>query len=162
MSPHRKIVLQIDPLWLEGITTSETSSPPLKKSQMQTKHIIKYIDIPIDRHLSSQVLKKPSIKCFFFALHYLYRNLSNLFKIAFDHRICISLKKKKSKCLIMDHQAYVIRLLLTLSDVLFPSHLLPSNHSFYVRILAFAVSLHGTLFSPDLCLANSFPLFLKL
>lgn len=44
------------------------------------------------------------------------------------HRICISFKIK-SKCLVMDHQAYVIRLLLTPSGVFFPSHLLPSNHS---------------------------------
>lgn len=55
MFTHRKIVLQIDTLWLGGITTSETF-PPKKKPQMQTKHFIKYIDIPIDRHLSSQVL----------------------------------------------------------------------------------------------------------
>lgn len=44
------------------------------------------------------------------------------------HRICISFKIK-SKCLVMDYQAYVIRLLLTPSGVFFPSHLLPSNHS---------------------------------
>ena len=116
----------------------------LSYNNLKCKHIIKYINIPMDRHLPGHILQQPSIKsCHFspFALHYLQRNQSDLFRIRFDDRICISFRIK-SKHLIVDHQAYNIWLLLfplRLPPPFF--HSLTSKHFLYISGFLYVLSL---------------------